>query len=170
MNNLNNIIAALGLDKCQTDKERAAKLQKEIVQREDELKSIRKMYRVVFERVVGEWHSEFTARFPELAQQSFKDKDGMWVEVAVNGTHYNISIGKDKRKLFCLARITTKDYVDGRRITDDMARKLSDLLSWKRGSELMLEWFDANDFDAAFSYFCKIVGRFWELQKEEQQS
>lgn len=165
-----NVLNYLELNKCETEKERAATLQKEIVQREDELKSIRKMYRVVFERVVGEWHSEFTARFPELAQQSFKDKDGMWVEVAVNGTHYNISIGKDKRKLFCLARITTKDYVDGRRITDDMARKLSDLLSWKGGGELMLEWFDANDFDAVFSYFCKIVGRFLELQKAEKQS
>ncbi len=89
----------------------------------------------------------------------------MWVEVAVNGTHYNISIGKDKRKLFSLARITTKDYVDGRRITDNKARKLSDLLSWKGGGELMLEWFDANDFDAAFSYFCKIVGRFGNCKR-----
>lgn len=29
MNDLNNIVAALGLDKCQTDKERTAKLQKQ---------------------------------------------------------------------------------------------------------------------------------------------
>lgn len=161
------MLNSLELDKCITDKERAVVLQEEITRREFELTQFKEMYQTVYDYVVNEWYNEFSARFPELVQQSFKDKDGMWVEVAVNGTHYNISIGKDKRKLFCLARITTKDYVDGRRITDDMARKLSDLLSWKGGGELMLEWFDANDFDAAFAHFCKIVGRFWELQKAE---
>ena len=160
-----NVLNTLELNKCKTEKERAAKLQKEIMRREDELNPIRKMYRVVFECVVCEWQSEFIATFPELAQSTLKSKDEMWVEVAVDDTHYNISIGKDKRKLFCLARITTKDYVDGKRITDDLARKFNDLLSWKRGDELMLEWFDANDFDGAFSHFCKIVERFFGIAK-----
>ena len=160
-----NVLNYLKLDKCKTKKERAAILQKEIVRREDELKSIREMYRGVFESVVGEWHSEFIATFPELAQHTLKSKNEMWVEIAVDDIHYNISIGKDKRKLFCLAKIITKDYVDGKHITDDMVRKLNDLLSWKRGNELMLEWFDANDFDAAFSCFCKLVERFLNWQK-----
>ena len=69
-----NVLNSFGLDKCITDKERAVVLQEEIARRESELKPIKELYRAVFERIVGEWYSEFTTKFPDLVMQTFKGK------------------------------------------------------------------------------------------------
>ena len=69
MNGLNNIVAALGLGKCQTDKERAAILQEEIARREAELNPIKETYRNVLGRIVDEWYNEFATKFPDLVLQ-----------------------------------------------------------------------------------------------------
>lgn len=103
MNDLKRTIASLELDKCQTDKERAAVLQEEIARRESELKPIIELYRAVFERIVGAWYSEFTTKFPDLVMQTFKGKDEMWVEIAVGEVHYEVIICKEKKTtlLYC---------------------------------------------------------------------
>lgn len=94
MNDLNNIVAALGLGKCQTDKERAAILQEEIARREAELNPIKETYRNVFGRIVDEWYNEFATKFPDLVPESFKLDN--WIQTIVNydSARCTIIIGK----------------------------------------------------------------------------
>ncbi|MBO7144147.1 MAG: hypothetical protein J6W13_04895 [Salinivirgaceae bacterium] len=169
MNDLNNIIAALGLDKCQTDKERAAILQEEIARREAELNPIKETYRNVFGRIVDEWYDEFATKFPDLVPESFKLDN--WIQTIVNydSARCTIIIGKVENELLCLVIIKLKDPKNDRHIIDKLAIECPKNYRWKR-ENIISEWFGINDFDAAFSYFCKIVGRFWELQKAEKQS
>lgn len=160
-----NVLNSFGLDKCITDKERAVVLQEEIARRESELKPIKELYRAVFERIVGEWYSEFTTKFPDLVMQTFKGKDEMWVEIAVGEVHYEIIICKEKKQLYCIARIKVEDFRKGKRLTNEIAQKLRHLMPWMRVDELMLERCGFNDYDIAFYHFCEIVECFLNLQK-----
>ena len=67
-----NVLNYLEFNKCETEKERAATLQKEIVRREDELNPIKDTYRNVFGRVVDEWN-EFATKFPDLVPKSLNE-------------------------------------------------------------------------------------------------
>lgn len=165
MSDFNKIVDTLELDKCQTDKERMAVLQKEIARREAELKPFRELYRAVFERIFSEWYCEFTTKFPDLVMQTFKGKDELWVEIPVGEIHYQIIICKEKKQLYCIARIKVEDYKKGKRLTDDIVHKLKNLMPWMRVGELMLERCSFDDYDIAFYHFCEIVECFLELQK-----
>ena len=164
MNNLNKTVATLELDKCYTDKERAAVLQKEIARREDELKPIKEMYRAVFERIVDEWYNEFAIKFPDLVAESFKLNGYIRVIVDFDSAHCAIFINKDENELYCLVMIKLKDPKNDRHIIDKLAIEYPKNYRWKR-ENIISKSFGPNDFDAAFSYFCKLVERFLELKK-----
>lgn len=163
MKDLNKIIATLELDKCHTDKERAAVLQKEIARREDELNPIKKTYRIVFERIIDEWQSDLLATFPELTQHTLKSEDGMMVVVYVGETRYKIKINNNRKILY-------NTVCANKSMSVEMIRKFEDLMSWRFLRVSLSERFGPNDFDAAFAHFCKLVERFLELQKAEKQS
>ena len=169
MNNLNKIIAALELDKCYTDKERAAVLQKEIARREAELNPIKETYRNVFGRIVDEWYDEFATKFPDLVPKSLKLDDYIHVTVDFDSAHCAIIINKDENELYCLVMIKLKDPKNDRHIIDKLAIEYPKNYRWKR-ENIISKSFGLNDFDAAFSHFCKLVERFLELQKAEKQS
>lgn len=162
MNDLNKTIATLELDKCQTDKERAAILQKEIARRDAELKPIKETYRIVFERIIDKWQSELLATFPELMQQTLKSEDGMMVVVYVGETRYKIKINNDRKILY-------NTVCANKSMSVEMIRKFEDLMSWRFLRVSLSERFGPNDFDAAFAHFCKLVERFLELQKAESK-
>lgn len=171
MNDLNKILASLGLDKCKTDKERAAILQEEIARREAELNPIKETYRTVFKRIVDEWYNEFSTKFPDMVPESLKLDDYIQVIVDFDSAHCAIIISKDeyRNELYCMTMIKLKDPKKDRHIIEELAIEYPQNYRWKR-ENIISKGFGINDFDTAFSYFCKIVGRFWELQKAEQQS
>ncbi len=158
MNDLNKTIATLELDKCYTDKERAAVLQKEMARREAELNPIKETYRNVYGRIVDEWYNEFATIYPDLAQQLFKRGDEMWVVVYLGEIRYEIKIENDRKVLYNALWATKSMSVE-------MIRKFEDLMSRRFAQVALFEHFGINDFDAAFSHFCKLVERFLELQK-----
>ena len=171
MNDLSKTIATLELDKCCTDKERAAVLQEEIARREAELNPIKETYRTVFKRIVDEWYNEFSTKFPDMVPESLKLDDYIQVIVDFDSAHCAIIISKDENRneLYCLTMIKLKDPKKDRHIIDELAIEYPQKYRWKR-ENIISERFGINDFDCAFSHFCKIVERFWELQKAEKQS
>jgi hypothetical protein len=166
-----NVLNSLGLDKCQTDKERAAVLQKEIARREAELNPIKETYRTVFKRIVDEWYNEFSTKYPDMVPESLKLDDYIQVIVDFDSAHCAIIINKDENRneLYCLTMIKLKDPKKDRHIIEELAIEYPQNYRWKR-ENIISKGFGINDFDTAFSYFCKIVGRFWELQKAENRS
>ena len=171
MNDLSKTIATLELDKCCTDKERAAVLQEEIARREAELNPIKETYRNVFGRIVDEWYNKFATKFPDLVPKSLKLDDCIQVIVDFDSAHCAIIIGKDENRneLYCLTMIKLKDPKKDRHIIDELAIEYPQIYRWKR-ENIISKRFGINDFDTAFSYFCKIVGHFGKLQKAEKQS
>ena len=164
-----NVLNSLELDKCQTDKERAATIQKEIARREAELNPIKETYRNVFGRIVDEWYNEFSTKFPDMVPESLKLDDSIQAIVDFDSAHCAIIIGKNENELYCLAIIRLKDPKKDRHIIDELAIEYPKNYRWKR-ENIISERFGINDFDAAFAHFCKLVERFLELQKAEKQS
>ena len=168
MNNLNNIVAALGLDKCKTDKERAAILQEEIARREADLEPIKEMYQTVFERIVSEWYNEFTVKYPELESQTSNLDDRIQTAVEVDGVHYYTCIDNFRNELCCYTIVLEKEKKRSKRIIDKKVLESRNFKSRSVDEEIIFEEFAANDFDGAFSCFCKIVEMLLELTNTQQ--
>ena len=154
----------LGLDKCKNNAEQAAILWAEIVRRNSELKQVKKAYQNVYNNIVRQWKDEITDRFPGLKMILAPSCGDIVVEFSKDSCHYEVGIGKARRKLLCIVRLKLDDIHNGAVMSDEFVLKFNGLLSKKTCDNCcMFSEFDMNDYEMAFSCFVNIIERFVNL-------
>lgn len=109
------------------EKQHLTNLQKEIDQKQKELKRLRDEYETVFSDISKSWWKQMNTSFPNLQPCNIGEYVG--VDVVYEGRTYNLFIAKERQKLICMFSYDRKDRSTYDLTLKDAGKELVDKLN-----------------------------------------
>lgn len=152
------------------EKQHLANLQKEIDQKQKELKRLRDEYETVFSDISKSWWKQVNTFFPNLQPCNIGEYVG--VDVVYEGRTYNLFIAKERQKLICMFSYDRKDRSTydltlkdaGKELVDKLNALFTEKPAYKSSrfytGHGYYKNFKKEDFEDAFNFFLEVVNAF----------
>lgn len=152
------------------EKQHLTNLQKEIDQKQKELKRLRDEYETVFSDISKSWWKQMNTSFPNLQPCNIGEYVG--VDVVYEGRTYNLFIAKERQKLICMFSYDRKDRSTydltlkdaGKELVDKLNALFTENPAYKSScfytGHGYYKNFKKEDFEDAFNFFLEVVKAF----------